>query len=158
MASDLLKDLQTAEETWRASSPEWKRKIQKWEEWKANEKQRQRATERAKKTKKDVETDRTEVLETSWESSFDPQEPLPQFSFANIVKYSNEELNHDIDGLRWTSIEKWIIDALRRGIAIHHAGMNKQYRSLVERYSINSPMDYYSLTPCEAFSGLVTYV
>ena len=33
---------------------------------------------------------------------------------------------------RWTGTPDWAIRALRRGIAVHHAGMNKAYRTYIE--------------------------
>lgn len=135
MAKDLLEDLESAEEEWRESSPEWKRKIRKWEEWKAGEKHRQKLAEQAKKAKKDPDAaGPSDGPDSSWEASFDPEEPSAPFSFANTTKYPKEDLANDIYRLvRWGNVEPWIVNALRRGIAVHHAGMNKQYRSLIER-------------------------
>jgi hypothetical protein len=51
-------------------------------------------------------------------------------------KYPREELDEDIRELaRWSGVSSWILSALKRGIAIHHSGMNKAYRSLIERYA-----------------------
>jgi hypothetical protein len=68
----------------------------------------------------------------SWESSFDPKDPSPQFSFAG-TSYAKKELLADISSLRWTSTPDFLFRALRRGVAVHHSGMNKTYRVLVER-------------------------
>lgn len=135
MAEDLLRDLVRAEEKWRKVSPEWKRKIAKWEEWKAGAKHRQKLALQAKKAKKDPDSSGpTETQSSSWEASFDPEDPSPQFSFANTTKYPKAEMEEAINGLvRWGNVKDWVVKALLRGIAVHHAGMNKQYRSLVER-------------------------
>jgi superfamily II RNA helicase len=70
--------------------------------------------------------------EHSWENSFDPNEPSPQFSFTGITTYSRSDLAKNIQELRrWAP--DWALDALERGVGVHHAGMNKKYRSLVER-------------------------
>ena len=67
-------------------------------------------------------------------ASFDPDDPLPDFSFANSAKYQKSELLKDIDDLKWTSTPSWAIKALRRGVGVHHAGMSKGYRTTIERF------------------------
>ncbi|KAF7974023.1 hypothetical protein HWV62_13539 [Athelia sp. TMB] len=137
LAQDLLLALTTAEAKWRDSSPEWTRKLQEWERWKLRAKERERLADRAKKQKKDADAPGDAVAQDgSWEQSFDPDDPSPQFSFTAVKNaYSRNDLDSDIDRLPWrakTSIQPWALDCLRRGIAVHHAGMNKHYRSLVE--------------------------
>ena len=136
MAQDLLQALETAEERWRQVDPEWNRKLREWEVWKLRAKERERLAERVKKQKKDSdEPDAASTHDSSWEQSFDPDDPSPQFSFAGThTSYSKTELDSDIANLAWVSIQPWAIACLRRGIAVHHAGMNKRYRSLVERW------------------------
>lgn len=87
--------------------------------------------------KKDNEAPREDPADTSsWESTFDPDAPLPDFSF--VGRCNTKELQDDIDDL-WNMKEKsWEIQALRRGIAVHHAGMKKQYRSLIEKWVFRS--------------------
>lgn len=143
MAQDLLEALEKAEEKWRKSSKEWTQKLQDWEKWKLRAKERERLADRAKKQKKDTDApDTTGVPDGSWEQSFDPDDPSPQFSFASTkTSYSKSEQDKDIAGLGWNaSIQPWALACLRRGIAVHHAGMNKRYRSLVERYGMSSTM------------------
>jgi ATP-dependent RNA helicase DDX60 len=132
IAQDILNRLVIAEEKWRGSSLEWKKELKKFEEWQANSKERQRAAERAKKAKK--RSDDIEDQIEPRESSFDPNDPSPQFSFAGDRSgYTKSDMAEDIKTLsRWKTPE-WAISALRRGIAVHHAGMNKAYRSIVER-------------------------
>ncbi|GBE83891.1 Uncharacterized helicase [Sparassis crispa] len=134
MGQLLLDNLEAAEDDWRARSPEWARKIQQWETWKLQAYARERQAERLKKQKKGTEEHEVdhEVM-ASWESSFDPADPSPQFSFAGISKFEKTTLDEEIESLsRWTSVKPWFFKALRRGIGIHHSGMNKQYRTLVE--------------------------
>lgn len=136
MAKVLLVSLSRAEKEWRDASPKWQRKIQDWETWKAQAKDRVRAAERLiKQMKADGESGPSGTADTSWEASFDPNEPSPQFSFAGRSSYSKSELYDDIKEMSWRkSAPNWALQALERGIAVHHAGMNKKYRSLVERY------------------------
>jgi hypothetical protein len=134
MAQDLITALQTAEEKWRQSSPEWNRKLRAWEQWKLHAKDRERLAEKVKKQKKDPDAEPAGDHGHSWESSFDPGDPSSEFSFAGTrMAYSKTDLDGDVKDLAWTSTPQWAVDGLRRGIAVHHAGMNKRYRSLVER-------------------------
>lgn len=107
-------------------------KLAKWEHWIAPSKQRQRATERSKKTKQqdnDIPTHNN-----SWEDSFDPDESLPEFSFAGPWStYSKTEMEEDIGRLDPAKVKPWAIKALKLGIGVHHAGMNRKYRDLIER-------------------------
>ncbi|KAG8924160.1 hypothetical protein FRC01_011870 [Tulasnella sp. 417] len=154
MAQHLVKILKTAETRWKQSSPQWQNKLTKWEAWVAASKQRQRATERSKKSqswvasfkqrqsaagrpnKSEASEDERLFGSTSWEESFDPEEPLPEFSFAGPwTSYSKAEMERDIEELKYTSrkpIKEWQIQALKMGIAVHHAGVGRTYRALVE--------------------------
>lgn len=127
-----MEELKTAENKWKESSPQWQAKLARWEAWAAASKQRQKVSERAKKTK--PQEDEIPMETRSWEDTFDPEEPLPEFSFAGPwVSYSKAELEEDIDALKWAGVQPWAIDALKVGIAVHHAGMNRKYRTLIER-------------------------
>jgi ATP-dependent RNA helicase DDX60 len=134
MAYDILQELAEGEENWRSTSVEWKNKIRAYQSWQEKAKQRERQLERAAKQKTSEDAPLHEPLDTSWESTFDPDEPSAQFSFAGTTSYSKADLQKEIDELaRWTSTDTRALEALRRGIGVHHAGMNKGYRSLVER-------------------------
>lgn len=131
MAIRLVGELKAAEDKWKESSPQWQAKLAKWEAWVAASKQRQRVSERAKKAKPQEDEIPTETR--SWEDTFDPEEPLPEFSFAGPwTSYSKAELEEDINSLKW-GVQPWARDALKVGIAVHHAGMNFKYRTLIER-------------------------
>ncbi|KAG9094747.1 hypothetical protein FS749_011922 [Ceratobasidium sp. UAMH 11750] len=129
-AKALLATLIKSEREWRETDPRWIEKLKQWEAWKANSKARERDAQRASRQKKD---DAREEEPTSWQSLFDPNEPAPEFSFANTKSgYSKDELRKDIHSLKWQKTPEYLISALKRGIAVHHAGMPKGYRSLVE--------------------------
>ncbi|KIO24164.1 hypothetical protein M407DRAFT_213307 [Tulasnella calospora MUT 4182] len=132
MARHLVKTLQTAEIRWKESNPQWQNKLKKWEAW--TFKQRQSGAERPKKS--EPQGDEAPVGSKSWEESFDPEEPLPEFSFAGPwTSYSKAEMERDIHELKDKSrkpVKDWQIEALKLGIAVHHAGMGHAYRSLVE--------------------------
>jgi hypothetical protein len=131
----LLETLGAAENNWKQTSPEWKRKIQAWEAWQARAKARERQADRESKHKREDDPGLPDEQKTSWQSSFDPDEPIEQFSFANKRAYSKMELKNDISDLSG-SVQPWILRALKRGIGVHHAGMNKGYRALVERRAL----------------------
>ena len=134
MASHILESLERAEEVWRENSLEWKRKMSKWEAWQTRQKNKERLEQKAAGRKRDPDDEMLQEDEhRSWESSFNPGDPSPQFSFASTSAYAKEELLADISSLRWTSTPDFLFRALRRGVAVHHSGMNKTYRILVER-------------------------
>lgn len=127
-----MQDLVKSERRWKKESTEWQRKVAQWSKWKDGEKSRKREEDKAKRTakKKDDDTREDPAERRTWESSFDPDGPLPEFSFAGA--YSRSELDEELGDL-W-NVDSWLIDAALRGIAVHHAGMNKSYRSLAEKY------------------------
>ncbi|QRV75685.1 DEAD/DEAH box helicase [Ceratobasidium sp. AG-Ba] len=133
----LVSVMKNSEERWRESTPHWAEKIKQWELWKSNSKARERETQRLSRQNRTLDT--PEYEPSSWQNTFDPNDPAPEFSFANSVSgYSKEELEKDIKSLRRQKTPEYLISALKRGIAIHHAGLPKSYRSLVEGYNFFS--------------------
>ncbi|KAH9846953.1 P-loop containing nucleoside triphosphate hydrolase protein [Lenzites betulinus] len=135
MTEHILVELEAAEEEWRETSPEWRRKVKQWNTWMSMAKERERQAERLKKLKKDDDApDPSTERETSWEASFDPADPSPQFSFAGTSPaFSKADLEDEIQSIaRFNSAPSWALKALRRGVGVHHSGMNKHYRTLVE--------------------------
>ncbi|KAG2105879.1 uncharacterized protein F5147DRAFT_761885 [Suillus discolor] len=133
MAIKLNKVLENKEGRWRKTSPEWKRKMAQYEAYLQNAKERERQAARASKHKTDEEDKRADTSE--WQASFRPDDPLSDFSFAGQgISYTPSELEEDIADFarRRLFLPEWAMKCLRRGIAVHHAGMNKGYRSLVE--------------------------
>ena len=126
---------------YKETSAAWIRKVAQWEAWKLNSKERERQqAERQKKRKSnkdegdDLRDDPSSASTYTWEQSFDPNQPLPDFSFIDYkCGYTIAELEQEIKKLSWgDQVQEWALALLRRGIAVHHAGMNKGYRSLVE--------------------------
>ena len=141
MVSHILETLEKAEEVWRAESPEWKCKMGRWETWQARQKNKERLAQKGVARKRDPDNEMLQEGEyRSWESYFDPEDPSQQFSFADASAYAKEELLEDIRSLGWTSTPDFLFRALRRGIAVHHSGMNKTYRILVERCVLSSSL------------------
>ncbi|TRM55291.1 hypothetical protein BD626DRAFT_601103, partial [Schizophyllum amplum] len=139
IAIELVNNLERAERTWRQKSPAWKSRVEEWEKWQASAKDRQRQETRAKRNAtKDDDEPSASTNTHSWQTSFDPKAPSEGFTFAGVHAYTKEELDEDIGEVEWRSrgIARrmpWIFKALRRGIAVHHSGMNKHYRTLIER-------------------------
>ncbi|EJD43845.1 P-loop containing nucleoside triphosphate hydrolase protein [Auricularia subglabra TFB-10046 SS5] len=140
MGKTLLERLEAAEALWKGTSPVWAQKIRDWQLWESRAKERERAQLRLAKMKpkRDEEEGARDpsrnTSEASWEASFNPDEPLEQFSFSGgNAAYLKSELEQDIKDLSWSSVPTWALRALQRGIGVHHSGMNKGYRSLVER-------------------------
>ncbi|KAF8146445.1 hypothetical protein K438DRAFT_507113 [Mycena galopus ATCC 62051] len=132
LAQVLLSTLQTAESKWREEDPKWTEKIHQWEKWLRRAKERERAAEKTAKRRKDEDSPESPLeQEHSWESSFDPNDASPQFSFAGATAYSKLDLAEQIQDLR-RYVPEWALQALERGVGVHHAGMNKKYRSLAE--------------------------
>lgn len=110
MAEYILETLQDTEEEWRANSVEWKRKLERWEDWKSREKERARALERIKKQDKE---EPQRIDDRSWESTFDPDDPSPQFSFSAPAAYQKTDLEEDMRQLEWrSSVPQWVLKAL----------------------------------------------
>ena len=144
----LLQQLVQGEATQHKSGPKWDNKLQKWEDWKkVREKsgaKKSDASSKKSKTKSkddgDID-DKTSKLDqqrdaggndaSSWES-FDPEAAIDGYHFANYSRVQASEMDLYTRQLRRREVQQWLIDGLRRGIGIHHAGMNRKYRQIVE--------------------------
>lgn len=134
MAQILCLILKTQEDIWRKNSPDWKRKVAQYDAYLQSAKDRERKAARALKRKGEEEDYPVETSE--WQASFRLDDPLPDYSFAGqATSYTASELDEDIANLerRKPNPPGWALQCLKRGIAVHHSGMNKGYRSLVER-------------------------
>jgi ATP-dependent RNA helicase DDX60 len=143
MAKGLLERLQKDEAEWRKVSPEWDRKYKGWQAWEAGAKERERAAQRAAAKTAKAEGDKMDRLQAKAAvnsgpyaiyASFDPDAPSEEFCFTSwSTRYSPSELEDDIKEIeKWTTTPKFLLECLKRGIAIHHSGLNKRYRALVE--------------------------
>ncbi|ESZ96877.1 hypothetical protein SBOR_2742 [Sclerotinia borealis F-4128] len=139
IASTLLNQLAEAEEQWKKGSA-WKKLMdgyEKYQEMKA--KKGRKPVKPSKKTNQDDEggskMDRMREDATdgsSFYDLFDPTAPQADFSFADPKRLQKEELDGFIRQLRRKQIREDLIELLRRGIGVHHAGMNRKYRQCVE--------------------------
>jgi hypothetical protein len=140
IAYNLLTQLSEAESKWK-EGPAWKKFMdgyEKYQELKA--KKSRKPAKPAKKSKDDDDEGGSKTDRMRDESSdgssvydlFDPEAPQPDFSFSNPKQLQREELDEFIRQLRRKYIKEELIDLLKRGIGIHHAGMNRKYRQTVE--------------------------
>ncbi|KAI0529833.1 hypothetical protein GGR58DRAFT_495528 [Xylaria digitata] len=128
----ILGQLQSAEKTWKGSNRGWQKNIKDYNLWKASKDKRKtpkKNTEKLTKQEKMQEEANADV--SRWES-FDPEKPLEQFSFADNSRLLWSKLKSYIHSLHDENIRPHFFSALERGIAVHHAGMNRRYRQVVE--------------------------
>ncbi|MCJ1394369.1 hypothetical protein MMC18_007247 [Xylographa bjoerkii] len=136
----LLDRLQDAERSWKAESPKWAATMEGYEKWKAASKLKAPKAVKARKTKDkddergskaDVERDSAEREGSPFEQ-FDPTAPCEEFSFADVQKVQKSDMEEYFRQMEWKGVAEWLMKALKRGVGIHHAGMNKKYRTIVE--------------------------
>ncbi|KFA45643.1 hypothetical protein S40293_08914 [Stachybotrys chartarum IBT 40293] len=124
--------LEKAEEKYRETSSAWKRKIAEYEKWK-----KAAAKFRPVKSTSQPGMSKTELAreQASQESSsfaaFSPDEPIPDFSFADMTKISRDELDRLLAPLQGRVADHFIT-GIRRGLGVHHSGMNRKYRQVIE--------------------------
>lgn len=141
---ELYDTLGSAEAAYKQHDSKWLKKLAGFEEWKKRRERAKTKDTKIKQTKKTGSRDEDDDgamskgdrardaanREMSVWDSFDPEAPLQQFSFADNTKLTQEELNTRLKSLRADAVRPWIRDALFRGIGVHHAGMNRQYRQM----------------------------
>lgn len=134
--SFLEKQLTLAESDWKDTKRmEWKKKRAEYEKWKKTSKTHGKRKDRTSLSsqdglcKKDMVEEAANQDPSVWES-FDPEAILDMFSFADRTKLLDSEFDDIIVSLKKANLKPGIIDALRRGMGVHHAGMNRQYRQV----------------------------
>ncbi|KAK4055914.1 hypothetical protein OIO90_003171 [Microbotryomycetes sp. JL221] len=129
----ILTDLEEAESRWREKSPAYKLKLARAKEAEKLAAKRAKEAESAAKRKGGDEEDGAAPGADDEDSVnlFDPDDPSEEFSFVG-KGISQVEFKREIGELAWLNLEPWLINALRRGIGIHHSGLTRRYRVLVE--------------------------
>ncbi|KAF5666843.1 SKI2 antiviral-like helicase [Fusarium denticulatum] len=134
----IFSKLNDAETAFKGSGTTWKKKLRDFEQW-----QRQKRSDREVRSfqlseggernpsKLEIAREEGSVEISAWES-FDPEAPLGHFSFADTKIMQQKDLDDLLLRLNPKKVQPWLIDALRRGLGVHHAGMNLQYRRIVE--------------------------
>ncbi|KAI1325090.1 P-loop containing nucleoside triphosphate hydrolase protein [Xylariaceae sp. FL0255] len=147
MARRVMKTLETAETKWKETDSSWKKTVAEFEKYQKDQEKIASKTKgtAAKTTKKkgargdDDETESKADRErgtanadgSKW-STFDPTATVDAFSFADKKKIAISDLEEYQEQLRGRGVAEWLITALNRGIGVHHAGMNRKYRQVVE--------------------------
>ncbi len=126
------KILEETERKYRETNPTWKKKMASYEERRlAAARMRGKPSKSAKQpgmTKGDlIREAATQECDTF--DNFYPDDPLAEFSFADTTKIPRDELDGLLSPLVG-SVQPEFIDALRRGLGVHHAGMNRRYRQV----------------------------
>ncbi|EGR47843.1 uncharacterized protein TRIREDRAFT_63756, partial [Trichoderma reesei QM6a] len=136
----IFANLVVAEDKWKESSPEWAKKMEDFEAWRKTASIQQTLIIRQRnrgKNRDDVRMSQDERLrevasiEISHWASFDPDEPLERFSFADTTKMQASEVEVIVQPVQG-QVADWMIDALRRGLGVHHSSLNREYRQAVE--------------------------
>ncbi|CCG81092.1 Uncharacterized helicase C694.02 [Taphrina deformans PYCC 5710] len=142
LGEKVLNVLEAREAEYRETDPAWQRKLKAYEKWLGDADKRQKEKERAmKRTKKNADKDEdapeqpeAEVEEVGWQESFDPTAPDPNYSFVGLKNtYGDQDMADELARLeKRNACPLWMVRALRRGVGIHHSGLNRRYRQLVE--------------------------
>jgi len=143
----LVKQLVEAERIQVKSGPKYDQRLERWEDWKKAQAKAALRDARAskKKTAKKGEAgeddEKASKLDQAMEAgaadasvweSFDPAAPVDGYHFANHARVLPSEMEIYVRQLKYREIQQYLIDALERGIGVHHAGMNRKYRQIVE--------------------------
>ena len=146
IAKRVFGQLKRAEESFKEKDTAWIKKVKAYKAWKVKRaiETAKIATElnkQSKKSKKDDANaydrqDRDQILASADNSfqGFDPEAPLPQYSFADLRKQDKDALEKVFSTLRWQGVDETLVLAFQRGIGVHHAGMNRKYRQAVEMW------------------------
>ncbi|EAW09285.1 putative DEAD/DEAH box helicase [Aspergillus clavatus NRRL 1] len=134
-----LQRLVKAEEKYK-SSAQWKEELARYEEDKKL-KQKMARVEASKKKGKGRKQPHAEDEGTANEidddnsffERFDPERPLEQFSFARTRQWAWDDLLKEIERMKRHKVNPLLLEALKRGVGVHHAGLNRRYRQCVER-------------------------
>lgn len=143
ICQEILNTLTATERSQVKSGSKWEEELADWEHWK---KTRTKATAKACKAKdKKARGSKDDAEKTSrldmWRDSvgevsrwefFDPQAPIDGYHFADYSKAQASELREYATELRRRQVSPRLIQALSRGIGVHHAGLNLKYRRVVE--------------------------
>ncbi|GAA5825082.1 hypothetical protein JCM11251_006092 [Rhodosporidiobolus azoricus] len=130
LAKRISKDLEAAESKWRSNSTTFKERLARAKQAEKAAAKKAKAVETSTVNRKqEEEAARMGVVEEI--QTFDPEAPSEEFTFVG-KGISHIEFKKDVDDLLFLDMDPWIINALRRGVGVHHAGMPRRYRVLVE--------------------------
>lgn len=140
IANAVLEQLRESELTQRKTGARWAKTLERWEEWKKVQEKNAKTRASAKKgkgqdedrgSKLDQARDAAETGISQWDN-FNPDAPIDGYHFADYTKVQLSELEIFVRQLGRRGVDQYLIDALQRGVGVHHAGMNRKYRQIVE--------------------------
>ncbi len=145
LITNIFQILAAAESQYRETSQAWNSRVAEFKAWKKARKATEAKRSKAKVSTKGAGRRGTEDSEeqgkaqsgreaagretSKWES-FDINAPLAQFSFADDTKISKEELEERLRTIPTDTVRPQLLNALRRGLGVHHSGMNRPYRQV----------------------------
>lgn len=143
ICQSLVSSLEDAEAAFKAKDYTWQKKMTDFEEWKRRNASGDTKNENKKLTKKNrsehggPDSKADKMYEAASRDAdpfngFDPDEPLDGFHFAVKHKAEAEELDSINRQFIRKGLASWLMAGLKRGIGVHHAGMNRKYRQVVE--------------------------
>jgi superfamily II RNA helicase len=135
ICENLASQLKEAETHYRETDPRWAKKIKEWETYMERKKKMGNKMRKVKPdeglTKLDMARDQGEA-EASVLDSFNPEDPLPEFSFADFKRYSKSDYESDLKTFEKWEVPEILVEAFKRGIGVHHSGLPRRYRQAVE--------------------------
>jgi len=147
ICKSIMQQLQKAEFQQHKSGSSWDGKLEDWEKWKmlrakaeareakSKDKVAKRSKDQAGDAEKISRLERLQEAESAADESwlrFNPEAPLDGYRFTDKTKLEQSELQEILTTLRYRGIDQWLLQALERGIGVHHAGMHRKYRQVVE--------------------------
>jgi superfamily II RNA helicase len=149
----VMEELVKNEMAWKATNVSWKENLAAFERFKKEQEASKARCKDAKSKGKnkakrggnnkreegddekmsrlDREREAGSAEHSRWDG-FDPRAPVSGFHFANTQKLLQSDLHAYQQQLRARGVAGWLISALSCGIGVHHAGMNRKYRQVVE--------------------------
>lgn len=141
IAQTLYEQLTAAEDDFKANNPAWKKTLMQYEKHLEQKSRKSRKPPpKVSKKKGDKDDDGgggkdSGIPDDGGSSFFDlfnPDDPLDDYSFADKKKCQRSELSVFVRQLRYKNVSENLIDLLYRGIGVHHSGMSRRYRQIVE--------------------------
>lgn len=143
ICQSIVANLEAAEARYKESSQAWKTKLSGFEQWKRNQSKaaaKKPVKAASKKKTNDPDDDGSSKLDRLQDAGddinpyigFDPLDPVDGYHFAVKHKAEASELSKYFYQITRRGLPSWLIDGLKRGVGVHHAGMNRKYRQVVE--------------------------
>jgi hypothetical protein len=149
MMKDIVNELEINETAWKDANASWREKLAEFEQFSKEQEAIKTKSKDGKskviktKRKSDDKEDEEKMSKANREreagsaeydkwDGFDHRAPVHGFHFANAKKLLQSELDEYKYQLHKRGVAEWLISSMNRGIGVHHAGMNRKYRQVVE--------------------------